>query len=44
VQNLTITHGNRWQIFIMDHLAMRILHDPQAVTIFEKEGLPISED
>jgi len=44
VQNLTITHGNRWQIFIMDHLAMRILHDPQAVTFFEKEGLPISEE
>jgi hypothetical protein len=44
VQNLTITHGNRWQIFIQDHLAMRILHDPQAVTYFEKEGLPLSEE
>jgi hypothetical protein len=43
-QNLTITHGNRWQIFIMDHLAMRILHDPQAVEFFEKEGLPLSNE
>ncbi len=44
VQNMTITRGNRWQIFIMDHLAMRILHDPQAVDFFEKEGLPLSDE
>lgn len=44
IQNLNITHGNRWQIFIMDHLAMRILHDPQAVKFFEKEGLPLSKE
>ncbi|MCE1255800.1 MAG: hypothetical protein LWX83_19895, partial [Anaerolineae bacterium] len=43
VQNLSLSGGNRWQIFIYDHLAMRILRDPEALTYFEDRGLPVTE-
>lgn len=36
--------GNRWQVFIYDHLAMRILKDPQAAGYFASKGLPVSPD
>ena len=43
VQNLSLIGGNRWQIFMYDHLAMRFLRDPQATQFFAAEGLPISD-
>ncbi len=42
-QNITITVGNRWQVFIYDHLAMRILGDDSARSFFEAHGLPVSD-
>lgn len=43
-QTLSMSYGNRWQVFIYDHLAMRILHDEDATRFFENEGLPISSE
>ncbi len=42
-QNVSISQGNRWQIFIYDHLAYRIIPDPQALAYFESHGLPVSD-
>ena len=42
-QNLSLSGGNRWQIFIYDHLAVRILKNPEAVQFFADEGLAIDE-
>lgn len=36
--------GNRWQVFIYDHLAMRILKDPQATGYFASKGLPVNPE
>lgn len=44
LQNLSINHGNRWQILIYDHLAMRILPDPLARAYFAAAGLPINPE
>jgi len=43
-QNSTIQWGNRWQIHIYDHLALRILPDPQARQYYAEAGLPINQD
>lgn len=42
-QNASISAGNRWQIFIYDHLAYRIIPNPVALDYFTKAGLPVSE-
>lgn len=42
-QNASLSAGNRWQIFIYDHLAVRIIPNPAALDYFTKAGLPISE-
>ncbi len=42
-QNITITVGNRWQVFIYDHLAMRILENDSARDFFAAHGLPVSD-
>ncbi len=42
-QNLSLSAGNRWQIFMYDHLAARFLNDPEAVEFFAREGLPVSD-
>lgn len=43
LQNLSISVGNRWQVFIYDHLAYRILANDSARTFFAAHGLPISD-
>ena len=42
-QYFSLSSGNRWQVFIYDHLAMRILNNPVATQFFAKEGLPLSD-
>jgi hypothetical protein len=42
-QNASISAGNRWQVFIYDHLAYRIIPNPAALDYFTKAGLPVSE-
>jgi hypothetical protein len=42
-QNASISAGNRWQIFIYDHLAYRIIPNPVALDYFTKAGLPVSD-
>jgi len=42
-QNFSISVGNRWQIFIYDHLACRVLVNDSARTFFAAHGLPISD-
>lgn len=44
VNYLSLGAGNRWQIFMYDHLAMRILRDPPATAYFEQAGLPVSDE
>ena len=39
-QNLTIEWGNRWQIHFYDHLALRILRDPQSPGVLFCCGSP----
>lgn len=43
-QNWTLQAGNRWQIHIYDHLARRILPDPEARAYFEAAGLPVDDN
>ena len=43
VQSASFNTGNRWQVFIYDHLAYRILPDQDALAYFERAGLPVSE-
>jgi hypothetical protein len=43
LQNLSIAGGNRWQVFIYDHLSYRILPNPAARDFFAAHGLPISD-
>lgn len=43
-QNWTLQAGNRWQIHIYDHLARRILPDPEARAYFAAAGLPIDDE
>ena len=43
VQNLSLSSGNRWQVFMYDHLALRILVNDQARDFFVAHGLPISD-
>lgn len=42
-QNVSMNNGNRWQIFMYDHLAMRFLTDSEATRFFVNEGLPMSD-
>ena len=42
-QSYSISSGNRWQILIYDHLALRLLKDDQAIQFLETKGLPIDE-
>lgn len=42
-QYLTLGAGNRWQVFIYDHLAMRFLKDPEATQFFTTKGLPVTQ-
>jgi hypothetical protein len=42
-QNWTLQAGNRWQIHIYDHLARRILPDPEARAYFAAAGLPVDD-
>jgi hypothetical protein len=42
LQHVSLSNGNRWQVFMYDHLAMRILRDPQATAFFAARGLPLS--
>ncbi len=42
-QNWTLQAGNRWQIHIYDHLAKRILPDPEARAYFIAAGLPVND-
>ncbi len=41
-QYFSISYGNRWQFYIYDHLAYRILPDQQATRFFVEHGLPMS--
>lgn len=41
-QNASINTGNRWQIHIYDHLAYRIIPNPEGLAYFQQAGLPIS--
>ncbi len=42
-QNISLTAGNRWQVFIYDHLAYRILRDESATAFFAAHGLPVTD-
>jgi hypothetical protein len=42
-QNVSINLGNRWQIFIYDHLAYRIIPNTRALAYFVQAGLPVSK-
>lgn len=42
-QNASINTGNRWQVFIYDHLAYRIIPNPAALAYFVRAGLPVSD-
>jgi hypothetical protein len=42
-QYLSMSMGNRWQVFMYDHLGMRILLDPEATRFFAEQGLPVSD-
>ncbi len=42
-QNASINTGNRWQVFIYDHLAYRIIPSQQALDYFVQAGLPVSD-
>jgi hypothetical protein len=42
-QNASINAGNRWQVFIYDHLAYRIIPNPVALAYFVQAGLPVSD-
>lgn len=42
-QNASISLGNRWQIFIYDHLAYRIIPNKQALAYFVRAGLPVND-
>ena len=41
--SFSFSSGDRWQIYIYNHLSMRILRDPQATQYFTDHGLPVSE-
>jgi len=42
-QSYSVSSGNRWQVLIYDHLALRLLKDDQAIKYLESKGLPIDE-
>jgi hypothetical protein len=42
-QNASINTGNRWQVFIYDHLAYRIIPNPAALDYFARAGLPVTD-
>ena len=42
-QSYSLSAGNRWQIFIYDHLSMHLLGDPQSLAFFTQAGLPVSD-
>lgn len=43
LQNVSMNSGNRWQIFMYDHLAVRFLKDPGATEFFVRNGMPMSD-
>ncbi len=43
-QTVSFSNANRWQIFIHDHLALRILRDADASQYFIQEGMPVSSN
>jgi hypothetical protein len=42
-QNASISLGNRWQIFIYDQMAYRIIPNKQALAYFVRAGLPVND-
>ena len=42
-QSFSVSSGNRWQVLIYDHLALRLLKDEKAIKYLETKGLPIDE-
>lgn len=40
---LSMTIGNRWQVFIYDRLGLQVLLDPQATQFFADQGLPVND-
>jgi hypothetical protein len=42
-QNYSVSSGNRWQILIYDHLALRMLKDEQAIKFLESKGLAVDD-
>jgi hypothetical protein len=43
-QTATVQAGNRWEIHIYDHLALRILPNPQVRQYYVDAGLPVTPD
>jgi hypothetical protein len=43
-QTTTVQAGNRWEIHIYDHLALRILPNPQVRQYYVDAGLPVTPD
>jgi hypothetical protein len=43
-QTASVQVGDRWQVLLYDHLALRILPDPQAAEYFRRAGLPVTPD
>jgi hypothetical protein len=43
-QTVTVQAGNRWEIHIYDHLALRILPNPQVRQYYVDAGLPVTPD
>jgi hypothetical protein len=43
-QTGTVQAGNRWEIHIYDHLALRILPNPEVRQYYEDAGLPVTPD
>jgi hypothetical protein len=42
-QSYSVSVGNRWQVLIYDHLALRLLQDELAIKYLESRGLPIDD-
>ncbi len=43
-QTVTVQAGNRWEIHIYDHLALRILPNPEVRQYYVDAGLPVTPD
>jgi hypothetical protein len=44
LKNVAFNVSNDWKIHIYDHLALRILHDPDAQEFFAEAGLPVDQN